>query len=104
MVSAAHSDGPLLKNNGSALSDKSEPSDKIQNFGAEAQNIPLPKYYPPVGIITAKYDGKVSFKRTTIPGNVPFQRTTVKSNHPDVRLPQISGEMILKFFREKKFF
>lgn len=72
--------------------------------GSEALNIPLPPYYPPVGIVAAKYDGKVSFKKTTIPGNVPFQRTTVKSNHPDMRFPRISGEMILKFFREKKFY
>ena len=72
--------------------------------GAAALNIPLPPHYPPTGIIAAKYDGKVSFKKTTIPGSIPFQRTTVKSNHPDMRLPEISGEMILKFFREKKFF
>lgn len=71
--------------------------------GAEAQNIPLPSYYPPVGIIAAKHDGKVSYKRTAIPGNVSFQRTTVKSNHPDMRLPKISGETILKFIRDKKF-
>ena len=72
--------------------------------GSEALKIPSPPHYPPVGIIAAEYDGKVSFKRTGIPGNVPFQRITVKSNHPDIRFPRISGEWTLKFIREKKFF
>lgn len=71
--------------------------------GSPALKIPLPAYYPPVGVIAGSNDGKVSFNSTTLPDNIPFHRTTVKSNHPDLRLPEITGETILKFFRDKSF-
>ena len=72
--------------------------------GSPALKIPRPVYYPPVGIIAASNDGKVSFKSTTLPDDIPFQRTTVRSNHPDLRFPKITGEAILRFFNRKVFF
>ena len=71
--------------------------------GSPALKIPLPVYYPPVGIITGSHDEKVSFKNTTLPDDIPFQRTTVESNHPDLRFPEKTGEAILQFFLKKKF-
>jgi len=70
---------------------------------AFVNNIPVPPYLPPVGIIAGRYDGKVSFQNTALPESLPFQRITVNSSHPGLRNPKNSLSHILHFFTQQKF-
>ena len=72
--------------------------------GVEALDIPVPLWLPPVGIIAGKWDEKVAYDATALPDEYgTFERITVSSSHAGLRNPKYSGEMVLKFLREKKF-
>ncbi len=67
------------------------------------RNIPPPPFLPPVGIVAAKYDGKVAMESTLLPDGQPCQRTVVPCTHPGLRNPKYTLVPILNFFTSKKF-
>ena len=67
------------------------------------RNIPPPPFLPPVGIVAAKYDGKVALGSTLLPDGQPCQRTIVPCTHPGLRNPKYTLVPILSFFNSKAF-
>jgi hypothetical protein len=68
-----------------------------------ALQIALPPYLPPVGIIAGSLDGKVKVEDTALPDGMKFVHTVVDCTHAGVRRPENTGNLVLKFFKEKKF-
>ena len=67
------------------------------------RNIPPPPFLPPVGIVAAKYDGKVALGSTLLPDGQPCRRTVVPCTHPGLRNPKYTLVPILNFFSTKTF-
>lgn len=67
------------------------------------RNIPPPPFLPPVGIIAAKFDGKVTLGNTFLPDGLPCERIVVPCTHPGLRNPKYTLAPILAFFRSKSF-
>ena len=67
------------------------------------RNIPPPPFLPPVGIVAAKYDGKVALRSTLLPDGQPCRRTVVPCTHPGLRNPKYTLVPILSFFSSKTF-
>ncbi|MEG1979117.1 MAG: alpha/beta fold hydrolase [Victivallaceae bacterium] len=72
--------------------------------GAKALQIAAPLWRPPIGIIAGRWDEKVAYGATALPEEYgAFQRIVVNSSHAGLRNPKHSGEMVLKFLRDKNF-
>jgi len=67
------------------------------------RNIPPPPFLPPVGIIAAKYDGKVALGSTLLPDGQSCQRMILPCTHPGLRNPKYSLVPIMGFFSSKTF-
>ena len=67
------------------------------------RNIPPPPFLPPVGVVAAKYDGKVALDSTLLPDGQPCRRTIVPCTHPGLRNPKYTLAPILSFFTSKTF-
>jgi len=67
------------------------------------QNIPPPPFLPPVGIVAAKFDGKVALSSTLLPDGLPCERIVVQCTHPGLRNPKHTLAPILAFLRTKSF-
>ena len=78
-------------------------ADMTPNSDSYVRNIPPPPFLPPVGIVAAKYDGKVALRNTLLPDGLPCRRTIVPCTHPGLRNPRYTLVPILRFFRSKSF-
>ncbi|MCQ2396993.1 MAG: alpha/beta fold hydrolase [Lentisphaeria bacterium] len=88
---------PVMKDINASLGDMTQEEDSY------AMKIPLPKWFPPVGIIAGKYDGKVMEKDTHLPDGIEYSHIVVPCTHPGLRSPQNTLEHIIRFFENKKF-
>ena len=76
-------------------------ADMMPSSGSCVQNIPPPPFLPPVGIVAARYDGKVALSSTLLPDGQPCKRIIVPCTHPGLRDPKFTLAPILRFFRTK---
>ena len=67
------------------------------------RNIPPPPFLPPVGIVAAKYDGKVAPGSTLLPDGQSCERIIVPCTHPGLRKPEYTLAAILRFLASKSF-
>ena len=66
-------------------------------------NLPPPAFPPPVGIVAARFDGKVALDNTGLPDGQPYERIVVDCTHPGLRNPRHTLEAVLRFLRRKTF-
>ena len=78
-------------------------ADMLPTPDAYVRNIPPPPFLPPVGIIAAKYDGKVALSSTLLPDGQPCERVIVPCTHPGLRNSRYTLAPILSFFASKSF-
>ena len=78
-------------------------ADMIPEEDSYVRNIPPPPFLPPVGIVAAKYDGKVALSCTLLPDGQQCQRTVLPCTHPGLRDPKYTLAPVLNFFSSKTF-
>ena len=77
--------------------------DMVRGPESYLRRIPPPPWLPPVGIVAARFDGKVALRSTPLPNGMPCCLTMVSGTHPGLRDPRRTLAPILHFFRHHDF-